>query len=110
MKRTFVESSVFVSRIKEFGGIGLLAQIQKAILENPRVGVLVEGTSGVRKFRIAKEGSGKSGGYRVFYLDLPNLGITHLLHIISKNEDANISDIGKNLMKKEVKRLKERKK
>lgn len=108
MRRTFVESSGFTAKFKKLGTAGLLQRIQKAILDNPEVGDLVEGSGGVRKFRVAKENGGKSGGYRVFYLDLPVLHITHLLAILSKTEKENISTEEKNDMKTQAKRLKAR--
>lgn len=109
MKRTFVESSAFASKIRKLGVEDLLRTIQKAILEDPETGSIVKGSGGVRKFRIAKGGGGKSGGYRVFYLDLPRLGVTHLLMILSKNEKENISSAEKNEIKSETKKLKRRK-
>lgn len=108
MRRTFVESSGFTAKLKKLGAVGLLQKIQKAILDNPDVGDLVEGSGGVRKFRMVKDGGGKSGGYRVFYLDLPVLHITHLLAILAKNEKENISTEEKNEMKTEAKKLKAR--
>lgn len=57
---------------------------------------------------MAKDGGGKSGGYRVFYLDLPALHITHLLVILAKDEKENISTEEKNDMKTEAKKLKAR--
>lgn len=109
MKRTFVESSAFTSKLRKLNAGDLLRVIQKAILDDPEVGAIVKGSGGVRKFRVAKEGVGKSGGYRVFYLDLPQLGVTHLLALLSKNEKENISPADKNEMKNETKILKGRK-
>jgi len=45
----------------------------------------------------------------VFYLDLPKLEVTHLLTILNKNENENISEVEKNEMKSETKKLKRRK-
>ena len=108
MKRTFIESSRFTLKLKKIGDVELLQKIQKSILENPEIGNLIEGSGGVRKFRIGKDGGGKSGGHRVFYLDLPHLGIAHLLVILTKNEKENVSTEEKNDMKKETKKLKVR--
>lgn len=108
MKRTFVESSVFTAKLKKLGGPELLLKIQKIILDNSEVGDLVEGSGGVRKFRVSKDGAGKSGGYRVFYLDLPAKKVTHLLVLLDKKEKENISTADKNEMKIESKKLKDR--
>lgn len=109
MKRKFVEASGFTSKLKKLEITDLLLKIQKTILENPEVGNLVEGSGGVRKFRVSRDGGGKSGGFRVFYLDLPVLEVTHLLVLLSKNEEENISQSDKNEMKAETKKLKGRK-
>jgi hypothetical protein len=109
MRRTFVESSAFTESLKKLNEGDFLFRIQKMILEDVEVGVLVSGSGGVRKFRIARSGGGKSGGYRVFYLDLPKLKMTHLLLLLSKNEKENISGAEKNEMKVETKKLKGRK-
>src|SRR6185312_7255957 len=106
MKRTFVEASGFTAKLRKLGAHDLLMRIQKAILEDPEIGDVVKGSGGVRKFRISREGSGKSGGFRVFYLDLPKLEITHLLALLSKNEKENITTSEKNEMKEETKKLK----
>ena len=108
MKRTFVEATGFTAKLKKLGAPELLHKIQKAILDNPEVGDVVEGSGGVKKFRVAKEGSGKSGGFRVFYLDIPSRQVTHLLAILAKNEKENISSEEKNEMKIEAKKLKAR--
>ena len=108
MRRIFVEASGFTTKLKKIGADELLSQIQKEILEDPEVGFVIEGTGGIRKFRVARSGGGKSGGFRVFYFDLPEMEITHLLVLISKNERENISQAEKNQLKILTKKLKER--
>jgi len=108
MKRIFVESTVFQARVRKLGDLELLVTIQKSILENPEIGEIVVGSGGVRKFRVGREGAGKSGGYRVYYFDLPDRNMTHLLAVYAKNEKENISISERNGMKVEAKRLKGR--
>ena len=59
------------------------------LAENPEAGISLGG--GLRKVRIARRGSGKSGGYRVLHFyraaDMP----LFLLTVFAKNEKANIS-------------------
>ena len=59
------------------------------LAENPEAGISLGG--GLRKVRIARRGSGKSGGYRVLHFyrapDMP----LFLLTVFAKNEQANIS-------------------
>ena len=57
---------------------------------NPTAGVPIGG--GVRKFRFARDGAGKSGGYRVihFYCEDVSIPIV-LITIFAKNEKANLT-------------------
>lgn len=95
--------------MRKFDNKDLLLRVQKNILEDVNSGDLIEGTGGVRKIRVNKKDSGKSGGYRVFFLDLPQIEVTHLLHILDKKESDNIPTSAKPALKKEATRLKERK-
>ena len=70
------------------------AERERAVLflaENPEAGDLMKETSGCRKVRIAKEGGGKSGGYRVITWfgggDIP----VFLLTVFAKGQKANLS-------------------
>ncbi len=58
---------------------------------DPTRGVLIPGTGGLRKVRVARGGSGKRGGARVIYYfyneDIPVL----LMAIFAKNEKADLS-------------------
>ena len=46
-----------------------LRDLQRFLLLNPSAGVVIQGTSGLRKLRIAASGRGKRGGARVIYKD-----------------------------------------
>ncbi|MCX7977889.1 MAG: hypothetical protein N2578_02685 [Bdellovibrionaceae bacterium] len=79
MKRVFVYTTLIQDRLAEFvDPESKSREIENAILDNPEIGDVVPGTSGVRKFRMADEsrGKGKRGGIRVLFLDLPHLGKT----------------------------------
>ena len=106
MIRRFVESTVFKNRVDSEKIRSLLKLIQDEILKGPDRGDLVVGTGGVRKLRVAKPGRGKSGSYRVFYLDLPDQGITHLMFFLLKGERENITEDEKKLLHQRVKILK----
>ena len=60
------------------------------IARNPTAGVAIGG--GVRKFRYARKGGGKSGGYRVihFYSGEETVPI-FLITIFAKNEKVNLT-------------------
>ncbi len=106
--RIFIELSIFKNKVDALGGVELLRAIQIEILKAPTKGDIVQGTGGIRKIRVAKPGSGKSGGYRVFYLDLPELGQTYLMTLLDKKDSENISDEEKILLKAFAKKIKEK--
>lgn len=60
------------------------------IARNPMSGVSIGG--GVRKFRFARKGKGKSGGYRVIHFFTPeNRMPLFLITVFAKNEKANLT-------------------
>lgn len=97
---TVVETPSFLRRAK-----GLLSESERADLvaylaENPDIGKVMEGTGGVRKVRWAREGEGKSGGYRViYYFHSEHIPLFALL-IYGKNEKANLTQAEKNDMRR----------
>lgn len=80
---------------------------KKDVLEHPDQGDLIAGTGGVRKTRLKSASKGKSGGFRVCYIDLDAKGILYLLLIYPKNRMENIDRQHKNALKELVKILKE---
>ena len=72
---------------------------------NPEVGDIVPETGGVRKFRSAIEGKGKSGGVRVIYYFHNEAFPLFLLTVYGKSQKANLSKAERNDLKKLVPRL-----
>ena len=108
IKRTFIEVPLFTKRWKEIGlsDEDLLA-LQIMLLKNPESGPVMEGTGGIRKVRFALENRGKSGSVRVCYTDFAEYEVTYLITAFTKNEQTNLSDEEKNVLKKLVKALKD---
>jgi hypothetical protein len=77
-------------------------EVVSLIAKNPTLGVLMPGTGGARKIRVAGRGKGKSGGYRVvtYYAadDVP----VFLLTVINKGEKANLSKAEQNALRAEL--------
>ena len=61
------------------------------LARNPKAGVVMQGTGGIRKLRLAISGKGKSGGARVIYYYLNNSMPLFLLTMFSKGEKENLS-------------------
>ncbi|HSN92410.1 MAG TPA: hypothetical protein VLS93_14355 [Anaeromyxobacteraceae bacterium] len=114
MRRRFVESRGFsddrrrLERAREFSDDDMVA-LEQRILADPEVGDLVPGTGGLRKARVAQSEArrGKRGGVRVYYLDLPRRGVTHLVAIFGKREKTDLSKAERQAVAGLVRRLKE---
>jgi len=106
MTRTFVRLPEFEKQCKS---IGLdeddIIDIENALLDNPVIGNLMRGTGGLRKFRIALPGRGKSGGARVVYIDFTYYEKIYLITAFAKSELDNLSQAERNELKKLVKIL-----
>ena len=86
---TIVELPEFQRRAK-----GLLSEDERAelitfVAANPETGVSLGG--GIRKFRFARDGGGKSGGFRVVHLYHAGAGPVFLLTIFTKNEKPSLT-------------------
>ena len=100
MTRTFVELPLFRSRWENLGLTDSdLLRLQKELLEDPKVGAVMQGTGGVRKMRFAFEHQGKSGGVRVIYVDFEVYEKIYLLTAYTKNEKDNLSKEERNELK-----------
>lgn len=88
----FSEDRGRLERAREVSHEDLVA-LERSILADPQAGDLVPGTGGLRKIRLGQRalGRGKRGGARVYYLDLPRRGVTHLLAIFGKREKADLT-------------------
>jgi hypothetical protein len=102
MKHGVAEMPTFLSDCRRAGILysDQYDDILAAVADDPQGGTIIPGTGGARKRRIAGRGKGKSGGYRVvsYYAgdDLPVL----LLALIDKGERADLSQAGRNEIRK----------
>jgi hypothetical protein len=91
---------------RQWGRLGLgdeeLRQLQEELLENPKAGVVLRGTGGLRKYRIAFPGRGKSGGGRVAYVDFTVHEIIYLITAYPKSEKDNLTDKERNEIAKVI--------
>lgn len=98
---TVIETPAFLASAKdEHVSDAERKSIVDFLARNPDAGDIIVGTGGARKVRVAKQGGGKSGGYRVITFfaadDIP----VFLFDIYSKSNQANLSASDKNELRK----------
>lgn len=93
MIRLFIHTEPFRKCWKAMGlSDNDLSQLEKALLENPHAGDVIEGTGGARKIRITlNDNRGKSGGGRVIYVDIFEKSKIYLLFAYPKNVQENLN-------------------
>lgn len=108
MTREFVMTPAFD---RSWSEIGLddsdLAALQHTILIDPEAGDLIPGTGGARMIRVPAKGHGKRGGGRVIYVDILVLKEIYLLAAYAKNEQTNMTEDEKKVIRNFIKMLKE---
>lgn len=76
-----------------------IAKIVDEVAENPKIGDLIPGTGGARKFRFGRGSKGKSGGYRIITYYAADDVPVFLLDIFAKGEKINLSQAERNELK-----------
>jgi hypothetical protein len=112
MERTFIQMPPFSRHLDEFINKGKLLQddfeeFEQELLRNSQAGEVIPGLVGLRKIRLKGANTGKRGGFRVDYLDLPEYGKLYLIVLYPKNEKEDLSPDEKRIICRLVKQLKE---
>lgn len=106
IKREFIQTSVFT---REWEALGFndtdLRRLENELLQNPKVGKVIQGTGRMRKMRFAFKGRGKSESTRVCYVDFEIKETIFLLAVFAKNELENLSQAERNILKKQIDEL-----
>ncbi|EUJ46546.1 hypothetical protein [Listeria riparia] len=68
--------------------------IEQLLLSDPKKGTVLQFANGLRKLRYApiRFKSGKSGGFRIFYVDIESYNIVVMITLINKREADNLTD------------------
>lgn len=100
IQREFIHGKKFD---EQWSTLGLndddLKNLQMILLENPKIGSVIQGTGRLRKMRYAYGNRGKSHSARVCYVDFENYGIIFLVMVFAKNEMENLSKAERNGIK-----------
>ena len=97
---SIIETTAFTRRLKELDvSADELASIYDAYATTPDYGKVVRRTGGLRKGRVAKASTGKSGGYRVFSFYMDSRNPVFLLWLLDKSEDDTLTDAQENVFR-----------
>lgn len=104
--QSVIQTSVFLAQSKRCGlSDDEVQEIVSVLAADPEAGALMAGTGGARKLRHAREGQGKSGGFRTIHYfgggDIP----VFALAIYGKNEKGNLSKAERNELSRILPRL-----
>jgi hypothetical protein len=98
---TVIETPAYLASARE---VGLTNEERDEIVtylaRQPDAGDLIPGTGGARKLRFAGRSKGKSGGYRVITFFADEEIPVFLLDIYGKDSRANLSQTGRNELRK----------
>lgn len=103
---TVIETLQFIRKAEKLMSIKERMELINEIAINPEGGDIIPQTGGVRKMRVAREGQGKSGSFRVIYYYYTENNPVLLFTVFGKNERANISDAEKNALYKVIRTIK----
>ncbi|MGO9169003.1 MAG: hypothetical protein ACLP56_19205 [Candidatus Sulfotelmatobacter sp.] len=92
----YIESRAFTRRLHQLAGasaLDVLNSIQTDLLKNPARGDLMQGLGGIRKARCSNpaRSKGKRGGFRYLFLHLEDQSQIHLLYLLDKDEQEDLS-------------------
>ena len=65
--------------------------LQEKLVENPKAGRLIRGGKGLRKYRWAASGKGKSGGARIIYYLYLSEDIIYMLFPYKKSDQGDLT-------------------
>lgn len=87
----------FAAFTRDWERLGLddkaLRALETEILRDPAQAPVIRGAGGLRKLRFAPPGSGRgrSGAFRVCYVDFPEFGTLALVVVFGKNEKVDLT-------------------
>ncbi len=98
---TVVEHSYYLKKAENLLTQDQIEEIADIVAANPKIGEIMRGTGGFRKFRYAGvKGKGKSCGLRVIHLFIAHDGQIHLVDIFEKSEKENLTKAERNELAK----------
>ncbi len=100
---TIIETPIFTKKIVEYVSDEDYRSLQLTLIERPSAGSVIQGTGGLRKYRWAHEGKGKSGGLRIIYFWDPKHEAIYMLLPFRKSEKKDLTSEQKKILKNVIK-------
>lgn len=88
---TTYETKHFVKFSAKLIGDKERERLIEALKTDPKAGDVIPGTSGLRKLRWKRPGTGKRGGVRVIYYFYDERGVLVMLTVYAKNDKEDMS-------------------
>ena len=96
---TFIELQGFSKRRQGLLPDDEFRAFQEILINDPEAGDTISGTGGFRKIRWSRPGTGKRGGMRVIYYNVTIKGRIYLALIYPKNEQDELSQEQKKMLR-----------
>ncbi len=93
----FIETPIFTKTITELLSDKEYSDFQKYLIENPEIGDIVKGGSGIRKVRWNLANRGKRGSIRIIYYYKVVNNQIFLLYVYTKKKKSDLSESEKKL-------------
>lgn len=100
--QTLVPIGTFETKARQLLGNAGFDEMLEFLARQPKAGRIIQGTGGLRKVRIARPGTGKSGGARIIYYYHNERKPVLLLLIYAKAAQDNLTAEQKAQLKKHV--------
>lgn len=91
-----IETSVFEKKAQKLLSGAEYDWLILTLADNPKSGDVIRGTGGFRKIRLAREGGGKSGGFRVVYFFHCEGCPIYLIDVYAKSGKSNLTEQERN--------------
>jgi hypothetical protein len=98
--QTVVETPTYLAIANKLFSEEERADIVAMLAADPECGDLIRGTGGFRKVRVARKGTGKSGGARVVYIWRNQRFPVFLITVFAKNQKENLLMAERNTLRK----------
>lgn len=99
-----IETSIFTKQITKYLSDEEYLAFQMELVRRPDAGAIIQGSGGLRKIRWRYQGQGKSGGIRIIYYWFVNDQLILLLFAYSKNEQDDLTEDQRKILKQIVER------